>query len=234
MTLKIKWILTLFTVLLMQVSFAQEKTLTGVVMESGMPLPGASIVIKGTQNGTQTSLDGKYSIKVKSGDVLEFSFIGLKEVSYKVGAENNHNVTMVSDDEVLEELVVTALGIKRDKKKLGYSSQEVKGENLSDAGQTNALNALSGNVAGLQITAPSSMGGSTRIVLRGISSVTGNNRPLIVVDGVPLDNSNFADANMERGAGGRDYGDATADINPNDIEIGNGFKRRSCICFIRS
>lgn len=118
----------------------------------------------------------------------------------------------------IEGVVVTALGIKREKKALGYATQEVKGEVLSDAGQTNAVSALSGNVAGVQVTAPSTMGGSTRITMRGISSVTGENRPLIVVDGVPLDNSNVNSLDTQRGAGGRDYGDATFDINPDDIE----------------
>lgn len=118
----------------------------------------------------------------------------------------------------IQEVVVTALGIKREKKALGYAAQEVKGETISDAGQTNAVSALSGNVAGVQVTAPSTMGGSTRITMRGISSVTGENRPLIVVDGVPLDNSNVNNVDTQRGAGGRDYGDATFDINPDDIE----------------
>ncbi|MDQ8141832.1 SusC/RagA family TonB-linked outer membrane protein [Chryseobacterium sp. CFS15] len=118
----------------------------------------------------------------------------------------------------IEEVVVTALGIKREKKALGYAAQEVKGETISDAGQTNAVSALSGNVAGVQVTAPSTMGGSARITMRGISSITGENRPLIVVDGVPLDNSNVNNSDTQRGAGGRDYGDASFDINPDDIE----------------
>jgi len=118
----------------------------------------------------------------------------------------------------IEGVVVTALGIKREKKAIGYAAQEVKGETISEAGQSNALSALSGNVAGVQVTAPSSMGGSTRITMRGISSIIGENRPLIVVDGVPLDNSNINDTNTQRGAGGRDYGDAAFDINPDDVE----------------
>src|SRR5690606_35530999 len=113
----------------------------------------------------------------------------------------------------IEGVVVTALGIKREKKSIGYAAQQVAGETLSDAGQSNALSALSGNVAGVQVTAPSSMGGSTRIVMRGVSSIIGENRPLIIVDGVPLDNSNINDTNTQRGAGGRDYGDAAFDIN---------------------
>ncbi|MDM1361117.1 SusC/RagA family TonB-linked outer membrane protein [Myroides marinus] len=215
---KFKWILVGSLAFLVQVGFAQEKTFNGVVSEGGLPLPGVSVTISGTSEGTQTDLDGKYTLKVKKGDVIIYSFVGMKDVRHTVGGEATYNVTMAGDEEMLEEVVVTALGIKRDKKKLGYSSQEVKGDNLSGAGQTNAVNALSGNVAGLQVTSPSSMGGSARIVLRGVKSVTGNNQPLIVVDGVPLDNSNFGDTNMQRGAGGRDYGDTSADINPDDIE----------------
>ncbi|QQV02887.1 MULTISPECIES: SusC/RagA family TonB-linked outer membrane protein [Chryseobacterium] len=118
----------------------------------------------------------------------------------------------------IEGVVVTALGIKREKKALGYAAQEIKGDIISDAGQNNAVSALSGNVAGVQVTAPSTMGGSTRITMRGIGSITGENRPLIVVDGVPLDNSNVNNVDTQRGAGGRDYGDASFDINPDDIE----------------
>lgn len=204
--------------LLFQLVHAQEKELSGVVTEGGMPLPGVTIRIQGTQQGTQTDLDGKYTVKAKKGDALVFSFISMKEVHYTMANQTVFNVQMHPIEEMLNEVVVTALGIKRDKKKLGYSSQEVKGEDLSSAGKNNAVNALSGNVAGLQVTAPSSMGGSSRIVLRGVKSVVGNNQPLIVIDGIPLDNSNFADINMQRGAGGRDYGDGSADINPDDIE----------------
>ncbi len=118
----------------------------------------------------------------------------------------------------IEEVVVTALGIKREKKALGYQAQEVSGTLLTDSRQTNAVSALSGNVAGVQVTAPSAMGGSTKVSIRGINSVVGNNNPLIVIDGIPLDNSNYNGANTENGGGGRDYGNASADINPDDIE----------------
>ncbi|RZK61807.1 MAG: SusC/RagA family TonB-linked outer membrane protein, partial [Pedobacter sp.] len=118
----------------------------------------------------------------------------------------------------IEGVVVTALGIKREKKALGYATQQISGDNISDAGQSNAVSALSGNVAGVQVTATSSIGGSTRITMRGISSITGENRPLIVVDGVPLDNTNINNTDTQRGAGGRDYGDASFDISPDDIE----------------
>ena len=218
MKLKIKYIYLGLCCFFIQWTQAQEKELSGIVTESGMPLPGVTVILQGTQQGTQTDLDGKYMLKVNKGDVLLFSFIGMKEVQYKVANASVFNVEMKSEEQMLEGVVVTALGIKRDKKKLGYSSQEVAGEQLSDAGQTNAVNALSGNIAGLQVVSPSSMGGSTRIVLRGVKSVVGNNQPLIVVDGIPLDNSNYANEDMQRGASGRDYGDGSADINPDDIE----------------
>lgn len=118
----------------------------------------------------------------------------------------------------IEGVVVTALGIKREKKALGYQAQEVSGTLLTDSRQTNAVSALSGNVAGVQVIAPSSMGGSTKISIRGINSVVGNNKPLIVIDGIPLDNSNYNGTTTANGGGGRDYGDASADINPDDIE----------------
>jgi len=210
--------LALLFVLIAQISFAQGRNVSGVVTDSnGLPLPGVSILVQGTSTGTQTDFDGKFSIFATANETLVFSYIGMKTQVVKASSESI-KVTMVDDATQLEGVVVTALGIKREKKSLGYSSQEVKGGVISEAGQTNALSSLSGNVAGLQITAPSTMGGSTRIILRGIGSVSGENRPLIVVDGIPLDNGNYNSAETVRGGGGRDYGDASADINPNDIE----------------
>ncbi|WP_027384654.1 SusC/RagA family TonB-linked outer membrane protein [Epilithonimonas caeni] len=119
----------------------------------------------------------------------------------------------------IEGVVVTALGIKREQKAIGYAAQEIKGDLITASRQTNAISSLSGNVAGVQVTASSaSLGGSTRITLRGVGSITGDNRPLIVVDGIPFNNSNFNTGNTARGAGGVDYGDTSADINPDDIE----------------
>lgn len=218
MNSKLKYMYLCLCCLFLHLGHAQERELSGIVTEGNIPLPGVTVLIQGTQKGTQTDLDGKYVLKVKKGDVLVFSFIGMKEVKQTVTTQSVLNVKMTTEEEVLEGIVVTALGIKRDKKKLGYASQEVKGEDISNAGQTSAVNALSGRVSGLQVIAPSSMGGSTRIVLRGIKSVVGNNQPLIVIDGIPLDNSNYADVNMQRGASGRDYGDGSADINPDDVE----------------
>lgn len=218
MKTKIKWLTVFCMALVAQVAFAQQRSVSGTVTDAtGLPLPGVSVTIKGTSGGGQTDFDGKFQVQAAPNETLVFTFIGMKTKEL-IASSTSINVSLEDDATELETVVVTALGIKREKKSLGYSSQEVKGNVISEAGQTNALSSLSGNVAGLQITAPSTIGGSTRIVLRGVGSVTGENRPLIVVDGIPLDNGNYNDAATLRGAGGRDYGDAAADINPNDIE----------------
>lgn len=200
-----------------QLTFAQEKTISGTISdESGLPLPGVNIIVKGTTNGTQSDFDGKYTIKANAGDVLSFTYIGLKAQEVTVGASNSINVTMLEDASVLDEVVVTALGIKRSEKAIGYSVQSIKGEGLTEARESNISNAISGKVAGVQVTGTSgSVGASSRIVLRGNSSITGNNEPLYVVDGVPVDNRSFGGAGS---GGGVDLPNGAADINPDDIE----------------
>ncbi len=210
--------LVLTLALISQLTFAQDRKVSGLVSdESGLPIPGANILVKGTTNGIQTDFDGKFQIMASADQILVFSYIGM--VNQEVAATTTDlKVKLKMDAVQLEGVVITALGIKREKKSLGYATQEVSGDLLNQGGQNNAISALSGNVAGLQVTAPSSMGGSSRIIMRGIGSVTGENKPLIVIDGIPLDNSNYNSAEGQRGGGGRDYGDATADINPDDIE----------------
>lgn len=202
---KLKWTLALFLALFVQVSFAQEKTLTGVVSEDGMPLPGVTVVIQGTQLGTQTDLDGKYSIKVKQGDVVSYSFIGLKDVKYKVGAGNSYNVTMASDDSMLEEVVVVAYGTASKESVTGAISV-VKSDDIQKRPATNAIGALEGSSAGIQVNNTSGQPGSEpEVRIRGFTSLKGKvngvdaNAPLYVVDGVP-------------------YGGNISDINPADIE----------------
>lgn len=208
--------------------FAQVKTVTGTVTDSdGFPVADAAVK---TANGTEvfTDADGNFSIEANEGETVTIETFGLATQTFVVGSNNSYAVSMRSglgDEIELEGAVVTALGITRDKKSLGYATQEVTGDVLTASRQNNALNALSGNVAGLQISNNSgNLGGSTRIVLRGIRSVTGENRPLIVVDGVPMSNTNTNDSNTARGAGGRDYGDGAFDINPDDIESINVLK----------
>lgn len=205
--------------------YAQEKTVTGTVTDpDGFPV--ADAVVK-TTSGKEAYTDenGMFSIEAKQGDLVTVEAMGLPTQSFAVGAGSEYKVTLKPSETVeLEGAVVTALGITRDKRSLGYASQEVKGDVIQAGRGSNALQSLSGNVAGAQITAPSSLGGSTRITLRGIGSITGENRPLIVIDGIPLANNNVNDSNTQRGAGGRDYGDGAFDINPDDVESINVLK----------
>ncbi len=234
MKTKFSGMLTLLLAFVVQLTFAQEKTISGTVSDiSGMPLPGVNIIVKNTTNGTQTDFDGKYSIEASTGDVLVFSYVGLKAQEITVGASNTIDVSMEEDASVLEEVVVTALGIKRDKKSLGYATQEVKGDAVSDVKSQNFVNSLSGKVAGLQIKPSGTMGGSTQVIIRGNASVSGNNQALFVIDGVPVDNGNnneiitaIADESRRQvgGRGGYDYGNAASDINPDDIESINVLK----------
>jgi len=211
-------ILTLLLAFVVQMTFAQERSIAGTVTDSdGLPLPGVNVLIKGTSTGTQTDFDGNYSIAASQGDVLVYSFVGLKQVEYTVSNNDEIDVIMEADSAQLDEVVVTALGIKRDKKSLGYATQEVGGEAVSDVPQQNFVNSLSGKVAGLNIKSSGTLGGSTNVIIRGSSSLTGNNQALFVIDGTPVSNLNTNTQNQTNGRGGYDYGNAASDINPNDI-----------------
>jgi TonB-linked SusC/RagA family outer membrane protein len=200
----------------MQFSFAQEKTVTGTVTEGGLPLPGVSVVVKGTTRGTQTDMDGNYTIKAKTGEVLVFSFIGMQDATAAVGASNKVNVKMTTAVKQLEEVVIGALGVKKKERAVSYAAQSVKGESMTEARESNLVNALSGKVAGVQVTNSSgAVGSSARVVLRGASTITGNNQALFVIDGVPFDNTNYGNADS---GGGRDLPNGAASINPDDIE----------------
>lgn len=214
MKTKFKGILTLLLAFTVHLVFAQ-KTVTGTVSDESGPLPGVSVLIKGTTTGTETDFDGKYSLQANQGDVLLFSYVGIPNVEKTVGASNVIDVVMTGG-EVLEEVVITALGIPRKEKSLGYEVQEVKGDDISKAKETNLVNSLTGKVAGVQITNSSgSVGSSSRIVLRGASSIFGDNQPLFVVDGVPVSNANMGSASS---GAGFDVPNAVADLNPDDIE----------------
>ena len=195
-------------------AYAQQ--ITGTVSdENGVPLPGATVVVQGTSVGVSTDFDGNYSITASSGDTLVFSFVGYATQSVAVGSSNTVNVQLEPDNS-LDEVVVTALGVKRNTKALGYSVTEVDGTELSANPSTNAINALQGKVAGVMVTG-SAMGakGSSRVVIRGASSLTGNNQPLYVVDGITINNDNLGAAGTW---GGTDFGDGVSSINPDDVE----------------
>ena len=198
---------------------AQKVNLIGKVSasEDGSPLPGVSISIKGTNNGVITDALGVFKIAASKGDNLVFSYIGFKSQEIVVGNQSNLNISLENDTNILNEVVVTALGITKNKNELAYSSQKVEGELVSQTRDANFVNSLSGKVAGLEIRRNNSMGGSTNIVLRGAKSLTGNNQALFVIDGVPFDNSNNNAAYQDQGYGGYDYGNAAADMNPDDI-----------------
>ena len=193
----------------------QTAKITGVVSDAEGPIIGASVVEKGTSNGTITDLDGRFSLDVKPGTILVISYVGYasQEVKATTGAMK---ITLKEDNQMLDEVVVTALGIKRERKALGYGVAEVKGESLTKAKETNVINSMAGRVPGLVVSQTASgPSGSTRVILRGSTEMTGNNQPLYVIDGVPLDNTNYGSAGTY---GGYDLGDGISSINPDDIE----------------
>ena len=207
-----------------QITFAQERAITGVVSDiAGLPLPGVSVLVKGTKNGTQTDFDGKFAIKASPSQVFIFSYIGIKTQEAKA-ASSLINIRLQSSALELEGLVVTALGIKREKKSLGYATQEVRGDDLTKVNSGNVANSISGKVAGVEIRRNGNMGGSTNVVIRGPKSITENTQALWVVDGIPLNNDNSNSAGQKTGRGGFDYGNAASDINPDDIETINVLK----------
>ncbi|WP_247716522.1 SusC/RagA family TonB-linked outer membrane protein [Sinomicrobium weinanense] len=202
-----------------------QTVVTGVVSDAhGQPLPGANVLEKGTSNGTQTDFDGNFSLEVSEDAVLVISYIGFKAREIPVNGQSSVTVTLVEDSAKLDEVVVTAMGISREKKSLGYATQEVDGENVNKVPSDNVVNSLSGKVAGVQIRKNTNLGGSSNVVIRGSTSLTGNNQALFVVDGVPVNNSNFNTSDQQTGAGGFDYGNLASDINPNDIESINILK----------
>jgi TonB-linked SusC/RagA family outer membrane protein len=224
MKTKFNGILTLLLALVVQITFAQSKTISGTVSDDSGPLPGVSIIIKGTTTGAETDFDGNYSMSASTGDVLQYRFIGKETTEKTVGTSNSIDVTMTDDAMALDEIVVTALGIKREKKSLGFATTQVGGEEVSTAKEGNFVNSLSGKVAGLDITKSNTLGGSTNVILRGYTSLSGNNQALFVIDGTPVNNSNTNSSDQATGRGGYDYGNAAMDINPDDIESVNILK----------
>lgn len=204
-------------------SVIAQTTVSGTVNDaSGSSIPGVSIVEKGTTNGTTSDMNGKYSLKVGTNAVLQFSFVGMTSIEEAVNGRTTIDVVMASSAIGIDEVVVTALGIQRDKKTLTYASQQVEGAELMKARGTNFMENLSGKTAGLEIEKSSSgAGGSTRVILRGFKSLTGSSEPLYVIDGIPV-------MNVKRGQpgmwGGADNGDGLSQLNPDDIESINVLK----------
>lgn len=217
----------IFTILLssilLNVGFAQSTTVSGVIKDAitGAVLPEVTVTEKGSKNGTIANTSGYYSIKPRSNNsTLIFSYQGYKSQEIKP-LTTELNISLVASDNVLDEVVVTALGIQRDKRELGYAVQTIKSKDLTEVRQANLVNALAGRVAGVQVTNGSSgIGSSSRIVIRGETSLTGSNQPLFVVDGVPITNNTVTNntENNETGFQEVDYGNPAADINPDDIE----------------
>ena len=224
MKTKLKGFLTLLLALVVQITFAQEKTVSGTVSESSGPLPGVSVLVKGTTRGVETDFDGKYSIKVNTGDVLVFRYLGYTTVERTAGNSNTIDVTLKEGGEVLDEIVVTALSISRDKKSIGYASQQVSGDAISTVKVDNIASSLSGKVSGVQIKTNNNFGGSANFLIRGVSSLTGNNQPLFVVYGIPVSNNINNTSQQTSGRKGYDYGNAAMDINPDDVESINVLK----------
>ena len=205
----------LLIMLCASLGWAQQTVSGKVVDENNEALIGVSIYVLGTTTGTVTDFEGNYSLEVPADATLQFSYTGYESQDIAVGAQTIINVTL-AQGVALDEVVVTALGIERDKKALSYSVTEVGGESFQEAREINITNALAGKVAGVNVSnIASGPQGSSRIIIRGNTSLDGNNQPLYVVDGVPLDNSSFGQAGLW---GGYDEGDGMSSINPDDIE----------------
>ena len=192
------------------------KIVKGIVKDAIGPVIGATVIEKGSiSNGTVTDMDGRFSLEIPSGASIQVICIGYKTAEFS--ADNiPSEITLEEDTRMLDEVVVTALGIKRERKALGYGVAEVKGEEFTKAKETNFINSMAGRVPGLVISQTAGgPSGSTRVILRGSTEMTGNNQPLYVIDGVPLDNTNFGSAGT---SGGFDLGDGISSINPDDIE----------------
>ncbi|MEL4308744.1 SusC/RagA family TonB-linked outer membrane protein [Joostella sp. CR20] len=220
----------LFTMsLLLCCSLAFSQTITGTVTdEQGTPLPGVSVVVSQSSNGTSTDFDGKYQINANSGDVIVFTYVGMKTVKKTVGTNQTINVTLLEDAQSLDEVVVTAFGIKKDERSLGYSVTQLDAKDVEIVGEQNPLSSLQGRVSGVQVSKTSgSSGGGVDILIRGITSIdpSRNNQPLIIVDGIAYNNDTFsgnvlpsAGSNSPDSAEQFSFSNRAGDINPEDIE----------------
>lgn len=200
-------------------AYPQTKTVTGKITDDqGQPVPFATVRIKGSTIGTSANADGVFSIKASSDQVLIISGANIVQQEFPVGDATILNLTVKRQDASMAEVVVTALGITRNRNQLAYSTQKLAGTDVNQARNNNFINTMSGKVSGLEVRQNNSMGGSTNVILRGSKSLTGNNQALFVVDGIPFDNTNNNTTDQTTGRGGIDFGNAAADINPDMIE----------------
>jgi TonB-linked SusC/RagA family outer membrane protein len=206
-----KFLLTYFTLVVSLFAYSQDRVITGTItaVEDKTVLPGVNVLLKGTTTGTTTSADGSFTLPVPpSGGILLFSFIGLKTQEIIIHEQSVYNIFMEQDAAQLAEVVVTALGIEKSRDALGYSYQDVKGDQLTEARSANLMNGLSGKIAGVRITPNSAPGSGSNIQVRGQSSVNGVNQPLIVVDGVPMEQSQ----NL-----GKQFGGGLSEVSPDNV-----------------
>lgn len=218
MRTKFSGILTLLLAFVVQLTFAQEKMISGTVSDnSGLPLPGVNIIVKGTSNGTQSDFDGNYTVNANVGQSLVFSYVGFNTVERTVtAATSNISLQLTEDAAVLEEVVVTALGIKKEKKALGYAVSSIKEEAIKDNPETDLTRVLQGKTAGIEITTQNGISGSAnKVIIRGMNSFSGNNNALYVIDGVPYSNDTNAAGSFVDGNSGSSR---SFDIDPNNIE----------------
>src|SRR5680860_642320 len=216
--------LTLFLALVVQLSFAQVSSVTGTVTdEEGLSVPGVNVIVQGTNTGAQTDFDGKYSVPAASGDVLVFSYVGFLTQERVVGANKTINVTLAVDAAQLDEVVVTAFGIKRNPKELGYAVSTVDSETLVENSEPDLVRSLAGKVAGVNVNISTGVAGaSNQINIRGVTSISGSSQPLIVVDGIAYSNEQITTSSQTTGGGGYESGLSTLD--PNNIESVNVLK----------
>jgi len=213
MKTKLSGILTLLLAFAVQMTFAQDRTITGSVSDETGPLPGVSVLIEGTTSGTETDFDGNYAIEAKSGDVLRYSFVGMTTVTKTVGADSSINITMVSEANTLDEVVLTAFGLEVKKDDDLSSSTAVKADMITRSGESGLIQGLAGKTSGLKITRSSGdPGAGAYIQIRGQNTITGSSSPLIVVDGVPVSNTNVGGA-----TDGVTQQSRLNDFNPEDI-----------------
>lgn len=226
-------LLSLCILLCASIGFAQNRTIKGKVTDdTGIPVGFASVQVKGSTTGVAADAEGNFSITAKNGDVLVINAVGFEKTEMTVGNESSLSITLKKTENAMQEVVVTALGIRRNKNTLPYAAQQVNGAELAQSRSNNFVSALSGRVSGLEVRQGNAMGASTNVVIRGTKSLMGTNQALFVIDGVPVDNSNNNGSNKTRvtsddqsnGRGGYDYGNAAADINPDDIESVNVLK----------